>query len=118
MHKLATFIYPGERKQGLMHYMYDLYQHPDKRRLKESERSRGFGERLGQQVSGDEILIDIPRFDKSPEVDLKVFYDGYVPSDKPQPLSFDDPEVSRLRESLLDNFEDQAKIFRRSIEHQ
>jgi len=35
-----------------------------------------------------------------------------VPSDKPQPLSFDDPEVSRLRESLLDSFEDQAKIFR------
>ena len=112
LHKLATFIYPGERKQGLMHYLYALYQHPDKRRLKEIELSRGFGERLGQQVSGDEILIDIPRFDKSPEVDLKVFYDGYVPSDKPQPLSFDDPEVSRLRESLLDNFEDQAKIFR------
>ena len=74
--------------------------------------SRAFGERLGQEVTGDEILIDIPRFDKSPEVDLKVFYEGYVPSDKPQPLSFDDPEVSRLRESLLDNFEDQAKIFR------
>ena len=59
-----------------------------------------------------EILIDIPRFDKSPEVDLKVFYGRHVPSDKPDPLSFDDPEVSRLRESLLDNFEDQAKIFR------
>ena len=112
LHKLAAFIYPGERKQGLMHYLYDLYQHPDKRRLKEIELSRLFGERLGQAVTGDEILIDIPRFDKSPEVDLKVFYDRYVPSDKPQPLSFDDPEVSRLRESLLDNFEDQAKIFR------
>jgi len=112
LHKLASFIYPGERKQGLMHYLYDLYQHPDKRRLKEIELSHRFGERMGTKVTGDEILIDIPRFDKSPEVDLKVFYDGHVPSDKPQPLSFDDPEVSRLRESLLENFEDQAKIFR------
>ena len=41
-----------------------------------------------------------------------MFYGRHVPSDKPDPLSFDDPEVSRLRESLLDNFEDQAKIFR------
>ncbi len=47
-----------------------------------------------------------------PEVDLKVFYGRDIPSGKPEPLSFDDPEVSRLRESLLDNFEDQAKIFR------
>ena len=35
-----------------------------------------------------------------------------MPSDKPDPLSFDDPEVSRLRESLVHSFEDQAKVFR------
>ena len=57
-------------------------------------------------------LIDIPSFHKSPQVDLKVFYGASVPSDKPQPLSFDDPEVSRLRESLVENFEDQARVFR------
>ena len=43
---------------------------------------------------------------------MKVFYGADVPSDKPQPLSFDDPEVSRLRDTLVENFEDQAKIFR------
>ena len=95
-----------------MHYLYDLYQHPDKRRLKEIELSRHFGDSLTRETAGNEILIDIPRFDKSPEVDLKVFYGREVPSDKPEPLSFDDPEVSRLQDSLLDNFEDQAKIFR------
>lgn len=112
LHKVASFIYPGERKQGLLHYLYDLYQNPDKRRLKEVELCRHFAGQLGRESTGDEILIDIPRFDKTPEVDLKVFYREAVPSDKPQPLSFDDPEVSRLRESLVDNFEDQAKIFR------
>ena len=112
LHKVASFIYPGERKPGLLDYLYDLYKHPDKRRSKEIELCRHFTAQLGREASGDEILIDIPRFDKTPEVDLKVFYREAVPSDKPQPLSFDDPEVSRLRESLVDNFEDQAKIFR------
>ena len=112
LYKVATFVHPGERKQGLLHFLYDLYQHPEKRRQKEIDLSRQFGEQLGRQATGDEILIDIPRFDKTPEVDLKVFYDVDVPSEKPQPLSFDDPEVSRLRDTLVDNFEDQAKIFR------
>jgi hypothetical protein len=76
------------------------------------ELSRLFCRQLGRDARGDEVLIDIPRFDKAPEVNLKVFYGRDVPSDKPQPLGFDDPEVSRLRESLVDNFEDQAKIFR------
>jgi HD superfamily phosphohydrolase len=112
LHKVATFVHPGERKQGLLHFLYDLYQHPDKRRQKEIDLSQEFGRQLGRDATGDEILIDIPRFDKTPEVDLKVFYGSDVPSDKPQPLSFDDPEVSRLRDTLVDNFEDQAKIFR------
>lgn len=112
LYKVATFVHPGERKQGLLHFLYDLYQHPEKRRQKEIDLSRQFGEQLGRQATGDEILIDIPRFDKTPEVDLKVFYSTDVPSEKPQPLSFDDPEVSRLRDTLVDNFEDQAKIFR------
>ena len=66
----------------------------------------------GRPLSGHEILIDIPGFNKSPEVDLKVFYGPESPSEKVDPLTFDDPEVTRLRDSLLDNFEDQAKIFR------
>ncbi|MBQ35776.1 MAG: phosphohydrolase, partial [Gemmatimonadaceae bacterium] len=31
LHKVATFVHPGERKQGLLHFLYDLYQHPEKR---------------------------------------------------------------------------------------
>lgn len=112
LHKVGSFIFPGERKQGLLHFLYDLYQHPQKRRLKEIELCQHFAGRLGRPLQGHEILIDIPSFNKSPQVDLKVFYGDEVPSDKPDPLSFDDPEVSRLRESLVDNFEDQAKIFR------
>ena len=112
LYKVASFIFPGERKERLLHYLYDLYQHPDKRRSKEIELSRLFGERLKRRMNGSEILIDIPRFDKSPEVDLKVFFGDAAPSGKADPLAFEDPEVSRLRESLLDNFEDQAKIFR------
>ena len=112
LHKLAAYVFPGERKQGLLRYLQELYQHPDRRRLKEIALSRRFGEQLGRSVTGHEVLIDIPSFHKTPQVDLKVFYGAAVPSDKPQPLSFDDPEVSRLRESLVDNFEDQARIFR------
>ena len=112
LYKVASFIFPGERKQRLLHYFYDLYQHPDKRRSKEIELSRLFGDRLNRRMNGSEILIDIPRFDKSPEVDLRVFFGDAAPSGKADPLAFEDPEVSRLRESLLDNFEDQAKIFR------
>jgi HD superfamily phosphohydrolase len=112
LHKVGSFIYPGERKRELMHFFSELYQSPDKRRAKELELCEIFGERLGRKFDGHEILIDIPGFNKSPEVDLKVFYGDEVPSDKSDPLSFDDPEVSRLRDSLLHNFEDQAKVFR------
>ena len=112
LHKVGSFIYPGERKQEVMHFFYELYRNPDKRRAKELELCQIFGERLGRDFAGHEILIDIPGFNKTPEVDLKVFYGKEVPSDKSDPLSFDDPEVSRLRDSLLHNFEDQAKVFR------
>ena len=63
-------------------------------------------------MCGDEILIDIPRFSKSPEVDLKVFFGPSIPIGKPSPLSFDDPEISMLKESLIGNFEAQARVVR------
>ena len=47
-------------------------------------------------MAGHEILIDIPRFDKSPEIDLKVFFGAAIPVDRDDPLSFDDPEVTML----------------------
>ena len=112
LYKISAVIHPGERKQNLMHYLYDLFHNPNKRRDKEIELCRIFGEKLGRSFEGHEILIDIPGFNKTPEVDLKVFYGHDIPSDKTDPLTFDDPEVTRLRDSLLHNFEDQAKIFR------
>jgi len=112
LHKVGAVIHPGERNQDLMHYLYDLYHNPDKRRAKEIELCQIFGKRLGCRLAGHEILIDIPRFGKVPEVDLKVFYGKDIPGDKSDPLTFDDPEVSRLRDSLLLNFEEQAKVFR------
>ena len=63
-------------------------------------------------MAGHEILIDIPRFDKSPEIDLKVFFGAAIPVDRDDPLSFDDPEVTMLTTSLTDNFEAHAKVFR------
>ena len=112
LYKVGAVIHPGERREELMRYLSDLYHDPSKRRAKEIELCEIFGRRLGRRLEGDEILIDIPRFGKLPEVDLKVFYGQDVPGDKPDPLTFDDPEVTRLRDSLLLNFEDQAKIFR------
>ena len=112
LYKVGAVIYPGERKRALMDYLYELFHNPDKRRKKEIELCHTFSQRLGRPLSGHEILIDIPGFNKSPEVDLKVFYGPESPSEKADPLTFDNPEVTRLRDSLLDNFEDQAKIFR------
>ncbi len=112
LYKVGAVIHPGERKRALMDYLYELFHNPDKRREKEIELCHTFSQKLGRPLSGHEILIDIPGFNKSPEVDLKVFYGPESPSEKVDPLTFDDPEVTRLRDSLLDNFEDQAKIFR------
>ena len=112
LHKVGAVIYPGERDRAMMHLLFELYHNPEKRRAKEIELCEHFGRQLGRTFEGHEILIDIPALAKSPEVDLKVFYGRDLPSEKPDPLSFADPEVSRLRDSLLLNFEDQAKIFR------
>ena len=112
LYKVGAVIHPGERKRALMDFLYELFHNPDKRREKEIELCHTFSQKLGRPLSGHEILIDIPGFNKSPEVDLKVFYGPESPSEKADPLTFDDPEVTRLRDSLLDNFEDQAKIFR------
>ena len=112
LYKVGAVLHPGDRKQSMMVYLDDLYHNPEKRRLKEIELCNIFSKKLGRRLCGHEILIDIPGFNKSPEVDLKVFYGKDIPSDKQDPLTFDDLEVTRLRDSLLHNFEDQAKIFR------
>lgn len=112
LYKVARVFFPHEREQAFVHYFYELYNAPEKRREKEMELCRVFGQRLGLPLKGDEILIDIPSFTKTPQVDLKVFFGPHIPVDRDDPLSFDDPEVSGLKESFVDHFETQAKLFR------
>ena len=45
-------------------------------------------------------------------MDLKVYFGSHIPVDKADPLTFDDPEVSLLKDYLIDNFEAQAKVIR------
>ncbi|MBI4532219.1 MAG: HD domain-containing protein, partial [Candidatus Latescibacteria bacterium] len=112
LYKVARIFYPHEKRQAFVHYFYDLYHNPTRRRAKEVELCRVFSQKVGVPLAGHEILIDIPKFDKSPEIDLKVFFGAAIPVDRDDPLSFDDPEVTVLTTSLTDNFETHAKIFR------
>lgn len=112
LYKVARAFFPHEREQAFVHYFYELYNVPQKRREKEIELCRVFGQKLGLPLQGDEILIDIPSFTKRPQVELKVFFGAHIPVDRDDPLSFGDPEVSCLGESFIDTFEVQAKVFR------
>ncbi len=112
LHKVGAVIHPEERSETLMRLLSELYTDPRRRRTLEIELCRMVGRRLGRKLHGHEILIDIPAFSKSPEVDLRVFYGTDIPEHRSNPLSLDDPAVSHLRDSLLLNFEDQAKGFR------
>jgi HD superfamily phosphohydrolase len=110
--KVARMFFPHERAQNLLNLFKHLYYTPAQRREFEIAFCAHISKKIGVVLRGDEILLDIPRFGKSPEVDLKVFFDAHIPVDKSEPLSFDDPEVSLLKDYLIDNFEAQAKIVR------
>lgn len=112
LHKVASIFVPFGRHERLFGAFERLYYEPDARRELEIALCNDFVSARGSPVRGNEILVDIPRFSKSPEVDLKVFFGPDVPVDKPDPLSFDDPEVSFLKEYLIGNFEAQAKVVR------
>jgi hypothetical protein len=112
LYKVARIFLPGERQQDLVERFEQLYYAPEQRRELEISLCRAFGKKIGQTLQDDEILLDIPRFGKSPEVDLKVFFGSHIPTDKADPLTFDDPEVSMLKEYLIGNFEAQAKVVR------
>ena len=112
LHKVARIFLPYEDQESLFELFSSLYYAPNIRREIEIELCEVYSKKTGIPLRGDEILIDIPRFSKSPEVDLKVFFGPGVPISKPAPLSFDDPEISMLKESLIGNFEAQAKVVR------
>ena len=112
LYKVARIFYPQERQEHLMAEFARLYYNPAARRSLEIELCRIFSKQLGTPLEGDEILIDIPRFGKSPEADLKVYFGTHIAVDKDDPLTFDDPEVSLLTQSIIDSFEAQAKVVR------
>ncbi len=112
LYKVARVFFPWEKEEGLTAKLERLYYQPADRRILEIELCREFGAKTGLELSGDEILIDIPRLGKSPEVNLNVYFGSHIPLDKADPLRFDDPEVSLLKEYLIGNFETQAKVVR------
>ncbi|MDE2889631.1 MAG: HD domain-containing protein [Gemmatimonadota bacterium] len=112
LHKVARIFFPHERETGLTTKLERLYYHPVERRQLEIDMCAAFGAKTGLKLNGDEILIDIPRLGKSPEVNLNVYFGSHIPLDKADPLRFDDPEVSMLKEYLIGNFETQAKVVR------
>ena len=112
LHKVARIFLPYGVQKSLFSLFESLYYAPKERRKLEIRLCKAYAESMGMYLRGDEILIDIPRFSKSPEVDLKVFFGEHVPIGKPSPLSFGDPEISMLKESLIGNFEAQARVVR------
>ena len=110
--KVARMFFPHQRDQNLLDLFGRLYYAPDQRRKLEMAFCAHLASKYNLDLCGNEILLDIPRLGKSPEVDLKVFFGAHIPMDKPAPLSFDDPEVSLLKNYLIDNFEAQARVVR------
>ncbi len=112
LYKVGRKIFPHEKDRTLSHFFYHLYNHPEERRKKENELGEMFGEQLGRDLGACPILIDLPSFNKTLQIDLQVFFGDEIPEGKQDPLAFDDPHVSRLKGYLVDNFEDHAKVFR------
>ena len=112
LYKVGSVFFSHERQPDLMKILAYLYYHPEQRRKLETRLCNTFSEMIDVPLRSDEILIDIPRFGKSPEVNLRVFFGSHIPTGKSDPLSFDDPEVSLLKDYLIGNFEAQAKVVR------
>lgn len=111
--KVGRGIYSHEKKQDFMHFFYSLYRSPALRREKEEELVQIFSQRLGRDLAPASILIDIPCFGKSLEIDLHVFMGRRArAAGADESVEFGHPDVSRLKEYLVDNFEEHAKIFR------
>lgn len=112
LYKVAHMFFPQTDQNDLTDVFRHLYYHPNQRRNLEIALCDHIGKKIGHPLKGNEILLDIPRFGKSPEVDLRVFFQSHIPIDKKEPLTFDDPQVSLLKDYLLDNFDAQAKVVR------
>lgn len=112
LYKVGRKIFSHEKNRPFTHIFFHLYNNPGDRRAKEEELGQIFSQKLGRDLGELPVLIDIPSFDKSLQIDLRVFLGDDIPDGFEDPMRFDDPHVSRIKEYLLDNFEDHAKIFR------
>jgi HD superfamily phosphohydrolase len=111
--KVARSFYAQEKfKPSFIRLFRDLYDHPAKRHAKEAELTQVFSERLERPLDPFSVLIDIPAFGKSLEIDLMVHFGPNPPPGFEEWVRFDNMHVSRLKEYLIDNFESHAKIFR------
>src|SRR5581483_10759098 len=97
-----------KKSQTFMHRFYELYEHPDQRYAKEVQLARLYASRLDRDLPDNAVLIDIPAFGKTLEVDLKVRFGKQRPPGIAEWVDFDDWHVSRLKEYLVDNFESHA----------
>lgn len=112
LYKVGRDFYGDERDPTSLALFRQLYESPKRRFEAEVELTRQFGDQLGRNVPENAILIDIPSFSKSLQIDLKVFYGDQLPMGCEDPLDFGDWHVTRLKEYLIDNFEAHAKVFR------
>lgn len=112
LYKVGRIFYSHEKDTSFVKLFHELYKHPGKRFETETGLSKIFAKRLGKEIPDNAVLIDIPSFSKSLEIDLKVFYGDHAPEGCEDPLAFDDWHVTRLKEYLVDNFEEHAKVFR------
>ncbi|MBI4859957.1 MAG: HD domain-containing protein [Candidatus Riflebacteria bacterium] len=113
LYKVARSFQAQEKTtSSFMHVFYDLYRHSDKRHRMEVELARGCGRRLRRNLPDNAVLIDIPAFHKTLQVDLDVRHGARSGRGSEEWVDFGDPRVSRLKEYLVDNFESHAKVFR------
>jgi len=111
--KVGKVIHAFDLDEGFTAHLTKIYGDPLLRRKCEDSLTAMVSDRLGRDVKGKSVLIDIPRFNKSLEIDLQVF----LSADQrnmcgEDSLPFGHPRISRLKGYLIDNFEEHAKIVR------
>lgn len=113
LYKVGKVIHAYDIDESFTQCLTRLYEEPLKRRECEDTLVDIVSKGLGREIKGKSVLIDIPRFNKSLEIDLRVFLsDDQKNICGEESLPFGHPRISRLKEYLIDNFEEHAKIVR------
>ena len=110
--KVGKVIHAFDFDECFTAHLAKIYGDPLKRRKCEDSLTAMVSKRLGRDVEAKSVLIDIPRFNKSLEIDLQVFLSVDQRQCGEESLPFGHPRISRLKEYLIDNFEEHAKIVR------